>query len=168
MRPREVVTEISIPADVFMDNVKERILAYKNDTVESLFSVEPHFQWNNVRLKGNKLVIERSAKPFDKSSKYRGVSGIIESEIITENNKTILRARITLDTAMAVFFKYAVGLSIGTIGLFWLALDFNYVVLCLVILFEGFIFGVIPLIQSDSLNDLTDYYHSVIRVLTRQ
>ena len=167
MTPREVKTEIDIPSDVFRDNVKEKISTYKKDTLDSLFSVG-HFQWDNVRLIGNKLIIERSAKPFDKTSRYRGVSGTIESEIIANNEKTILISKITLDTAMYTFLKYSVGIAVGMIGLLWMILDLNYYVLFGLILFEGFIFGVTPLIQSDSLDDLTDYYNSVIRALTKK
>lgn len=168
MKPREIITEIDIPSEALIENIKRKLSTYKKSDLDLLFSVEPHLQWDNVRIQGNKLVIERSAKPFDKISRYRNVSGTIECEIIADNEKTILKSRITLDTAMATFLKYVVGIAIAVIGTSWLVLDFNYFLLFVLVLFEGFIFGVIPIIQREYLDDLTDYYNSVIRALSNR
>ena len=120
MRAIEHVSEISIRSDVFMRNIEEKIKNFKVDEFGGLLDVSPFIQWDNVKLTGDRLLIEKSAKPLEKVSRYAGISGKIESEIIADNDKTILRAKILPDTAMAEVLKYVLGSVVALSGVMWL------------------------------------------------
>ncbi|MBA4056449.1 MAG: hypothetical protein C0490_17165, partial [Marivirga sp.] len=147
---------------VFISNIEEKIRDFETDNFGGLLAVPPYIQWDNVKLNGNRLLIEKSAKPLDKFSRYAGISGTIQSEIISDKDKTILRARITLDTAMADVLKYVLGTVVGLSGVLWLVFDFDFRILIGLLAIEWFIFWVTPRFQNTALDDLVDYYNVLI------
>jgi len=168
MIQREQTDELKIPFDTFVNSIRIKILNYKPDTLDNFFSVPPYIQWDNIRLTGDEVLIEKSGKLFDNFSKYAQVSGKIYCKIASEDNMTILRAKIILDSAMADVMKYVVGFAIGLSGVTWLLLDFDFLILIGLILIETFIFLVTPKFQVAALDDLTNYYNTWISEATKE
>jgi predicted nucleic acid-binding protein len=94
MKPLEQVDEIDIPADLFKSKIISKLKSHEVGRWDNLLDFPPYIQWENIKLVDNRLFIERSAKPLDKLSRYPGVAGAIECEIILSGDKTIIKARI--------------------------------------------------------------------------
>ena len=127
----------------------------------------PYIQWENIKLTGNRIFIEKSAKPLDKFSRYKGVAGAIECEVIPSGDKTIIKARIELDTAMVEVIKYLVGIIVGISGVITLIIYFDFRILLGLLAVEGFLFWALPLFQERALDDLRSYYRDVINDVLR-
>ena len=150
---RTLTTRINIPTEKFLNDLKEKIRGFRGDSL----GLEP-FQWNNIRIHDNKLIIEKSMKPLGKCS------GKIESEIIYGNEITILKTTILPDTIweFQTFLKYFIGIGIGFSALLYLLLDFNFYVLLGLLIFEVLIFAVEPIRQEENIDELVRYYNNII------
>lgn len=162
MKTIEQVNELPILTNVFIKNIEEKIIYFKSDSFDALVDIPPYIQWDNVKINENRLLIKKSAKPFDNNSRYASLAGTIESEIISDHNRTILKARIMLDTAMVDVLKYMLGTVIALTGFVWLSFNFDLRVLIGVLAIEWFIFWVTPRFHSTAINDLVEYYNALI------
>lgn len=162
MESIEQVDEIPIKAEIFIKNIEGKINDYRAENLSDMLGISNSIQWDNVKVNGNKLLIEKSARPFEKFSRYAGISGTIESEIISNENNTILQARITLDTAMAEVMKYILGGVIGLSGLLFLIAYFDFRVFFGLFAIEWFIFWLLPRFHNSKINDLVSYYQTLI------
>ena len=169
--PNEQTNEFEIPTEVFYRTVAEKIATYKPDFQELAFGRPPYIQWNNMKLKRNKWLIEKSPRPIDGFTSNRTSGGRIEVDIIEGNQKTILKASIRADTAAAPLVKYILGLLVGLAGLSYLIIAFNIYVLIGLFLLEALIFAILPKVQEnlekDSGEDLKKYYNHLLRELQR-
>jgi hypothetical protein len=167
MKPQEQIDEIEIPADLFKSKIFSKIKSHEIGTWDNLLDFPPYIQWENIKLSDNRLFIGKSAKPLDKFSRYRGVAGAIQCEIIPSGDKTILKGRIELDTAMVEVIKYLMGVIVGISGVITLIIFFDFRILLGLLAFEGFLFWVLPLIQDRALDALRSYYRDVINDVLR-
>ncbi|MEQ9413978.1 MAG: hypothetical protein RIF39_09110 [Cyclobacteriaceae bacterium] len=165
MNPRTLTTEINLPVNVFIDTVRKKIKGHKSDGLDRLVSFPPHLEFENVSISDRKMVIEKSMKPFDGFSRYRGISETIESEIVGRGEQTILKTQIHLHTAAYDFIKYFIGLGFALSGLTWLILDFDIKILAGLIVVEAVIFFLPKLFQQTAVDDLTFYYNRIIEEL---
>jgi hypothetical protein len=168
MSPKEITTEINLPSLVFIETVRKKIANKERDKWDSVFSFSPHLELENVSISNDKLIIEKSMKPLDKFSRYRGISGTIESEILNNGETTLLKTEIHLHTAVADFIQYFIGVGLGLSGLTWLILDFDIRVLAGLLIFGLIMFGLPKLFQRVAVDDLVYYYNQMIEELIRK
>ncbi|MGC4022818.1 MAG: hypothetical protein QM734_13155 [Cyclobacteriaceae bacterium] len=158
MPSKEITTKIDISTDLFISNLRKKIQSSKEDA----WGLD-YFQWKNIELKNDKLIIEKSMKPLSKDM------GKIESNIVYGTDKTILKSKIYIDTFFQDFIKYFLGIGIGLNGfLYLILLDFNFFALGGLVFFELIIFLFIPIRQEESLNNLVDYYNKIIKAIATE
>jgi hypothetical protein len=167
MKPQEQVDELGIPADLFKSRIISKINSHDIGTWDNLLDLPPYVQWENIKLVDDRLFIEKSAKPLDKFSRYTGVAGAIECEIVPSGDTTIIKAKIELDTAMVEVMKYLMGVIVGISGVITLIIYFDFRILLGLLAVEGFLFWVLPLFQERALDDLRSYYRDVINDVLR-
>jgi hypothetical protein len=167
----ELTYEFEIPTEVFYKTVAEKIAGYTPDFQEVAIGRPPYIQWNNMKLKQNKWLIEKSPRLIDGFTSNRSSGGRIEVDIIEGNQKTILKASIQIDTATAPFVKYFLSCLVGLAGLSYLIISFNVYVLIGLLILEALIFAILPKIQEsieeDSREDLAKYYNHLLRELQK-
>ena len=168
MNTRQLTTEINLPAPIFIELVRKKVAGYKRSELDSFFSFPPHLELENVSISNEKLIIEKSAKPLDKFSRYSGISGTIQSEIMDRNGMTELKSEIRLDTAVADFFQYSACIAIASAGLTWLILDFKIIVLIGLLVLEVLLFGFAKLSKQAAIDNLNRYYDHMITELTTE
>ena len=74
MKPVEQLVEVDIPGDVLINNIVERV-KHNSPNLWHITDIPGHIQWENVKVKGSKVLIE-------KSSAY--ASGMIECTVMRQ------------------------------------------------------------------------------------
>jgi len=164
MNSIEKTTRLSISREILIQEIHDRIDGYRKHPLDSLYNHSTYFQWDNVRLVGNNLTIEKSVKPFGGGS-LGSSTGTIESEIIDDGGQAVLKTRITLDTSLGIFAKYVFIVGVSLSGIAWLIVDFNFVVLAVLLLILALLFRMGSVVERTGLNDLERYYNEIIREL---
>lgn len=162
MKSKTVTTEINISANAFIEAVAKKIKGHERKELDTLVSSPPHLELENVTISNHKLIIEKSIKPLDGFSRYRGISGTIESDILNKDGVTILKTTINLHTAASDFVGYFIGTGIGLIAITWLIVDFNLKVLIGFLIGEGLLYGLPKMRQGVALDGLEHYYYRMI------
>jgi hypothetical protein len=162
----EQIDEVPIPTDQFIKKISKKMAEYKTGPMDLFYGAAPFIQWNNMKLKGNTWLIEKSRKSTDDFSTGRA-SGTIKVEIIAGEDKTVLKAHIRTDAGTQDAGRYVLAFALGITALAYLIIDFSLIALAVWLLVEWLLLKVLPRIytklNSGELENLTKYYNLLLK-----
>jgi hypothetical protein len=137
---------------------------YKKDVWD--FISPPYLDISNVTIKDNKLIVYKSSRSNQSSSRF-SFSGTIEALITERDGNTILTPRYYLDTGALQFMKYvfATGIGLSLITLLFVYPSIGWTLLLLFI--EALVFIVPEIVQFENSNNLKLYFSRMLRELLR-
>ena len=154
---KERVDEFPVPAIELIERIKKKMVDHKPGIMDTFYETGSGIQWNNMKLKGNAWLIEKSRKPSVNYSIGRS-SGVIRVDIIPGQDKTVLKAYITTDEESRVWLLYIVAFAVGIASVTYLIIDFSFVALAIMLFIEWFLLKVAPKFRMSELGGLTEYY----------
>lgn len=148
-----------------LSEFKSKVDRIKNSQFsnEAPFTVSPHFEFENIELEGNLLVIEKTLKPIYSGSPYHGVMGTIRSEVVETNDGIKLKPHYSnLNIAGLKFMTYFGSFFIIMIFTCLLLFDFNIYYIPALLLTELFFLFFIKLSKNSSIEELEKYHNELI------
>lgn len=157
----EQINELPIPTDMLVEKIRKKIAEYKSGPFDTFYGTPPYIQWNNMSLKGDTWLIEKSQKGTDTASTGRS-SGVITVKIIAGHDKTVLKAYIKTDEDIHQIGRYFGGVIVVIAFIAFVMADFNWYSLA-VGLGIALIMILAPMLRENQLPNLRKYYHLVLK-----
>lgn len=159
---KEQVDELPVPAIELIERIRKKMDDHKPGLMDTFYETGSGIQWNNMKLKGNIWLIEKSRKTSVDYSIGRA-SGVIRVDIIPGQDKTVLKAYISTDEESRVWLLYILAFAVGIASVTYLIIDFSFVALAIVLVIEWFLVRVAPKLRMRELGGLTKYYNRLLK-----
>jgi hypothetical protein len=150
--------------DEFIRHIQKIKSTYTKDIWD--FVKPPYLDISNVTIKENKLIVYKSTRSTQGTSRF-SFSGTIEALITELDGNTILTPSYYLDTDIGQFFKYVFAIGIGLCLMILLIVNPSIGWILLLAFIEVLIFVVAEIIQFENSNNLKLYFSRMLKELLR-